>query len=113
MDRPIGTLVNVKDFTLNRGGNLVGCRNVRVDDQCVVLLFVGRECNLDEVRVRLRVLRHESRNFLHGSFSFRSWWVNVSGTYFMHHRICSLGNLARWYGVPVEGWSLPRPLGNL
>ena len=113
MYRPIRTLVNVKDFPPNSGGNLVGCRNVRVDDQGVVLLLVRRNGDFDEVRVCLRVHRHESLDFLHRSFSFWLWRVNMNGTYFVHRGICSLGNLARWYGVPVEGWSLPRPPGDL
>jgi len=77
MYRPIRTLVNVKNFPPNGGGNLVGRRNVRVDDQGVVILLARRKVDFDEVRIRLRVLRHQSLDFLHGSVSFGLWRVNI------------------------------------
>ena len=113
MNGPIRTLVNVKYLPPNSSGNLMGRWKVGVDDQGVVLLLTWRERNFDQVRVCLCVLRHESLDFLHGGFSFGLRRANMNTTYFVHYRIRVLGNLARRYGVPVKGWSLPRPPGDL
>lgn len=73
MNRPIRTLVNVKDLPLRSSGDLVRRWKVWVDNQGVVLLLVRRECDFDEVWICTRVLHDEVLYFLDGSFSIGSY----------------------------------------
>ena len=72
MYRPITTFVNMEDFPLGSGGNLMRCGTVVVKNQCFVLFLVRRKRYLDEVRVRNRVVRDKFLYFLHESISFGS-----------------------------------------
>jgi hypothetical protein len=62
--------MNMKDLPPSGDSDSVRCWTVRVNDQGVVLLLVGGECDFDEVWVRPRVLRDEILYFLYGRFSF-------------------------------------------
>ena len=99
--------MNVKYFPLYSGGDLVGRWKVGADDQGFIASLIRRNDDVDEVRVRPCILRHELLDSLCGNFSFGSWRDDVNGTNFVHHGIRSLGNLTRWDGVPVKGWPLP------